>query len=129
MAQVGAVLDQLPLLDDLIKEMSTRYDQSTIDKRGLIESHLASSMGTLSADARKMDSHMKVWIGATIEYLNKYHKAGTLSWDTVIESLMHNPVLEPMDDGIFRKDMISFGKSTSWFNFDGTPSPDDPKVQ
>ena len=122
---LGDVLGQLPMLGTLIKEMSDQKDQSIIETRGLIDCHLANSMGTLSADARKMDDHMKVWIGLTIDNLNKLHTEN-LSWDTVTESLIHNRVLEPMDDEIFRNDMVNFGGPNS---VDRAPSPNDPKIQ
>ena len=126
---LGEVLGTAPSLNDLIKQIPLRALRSRADKKGLINCPLANLREKLKTDVRTMDNQMKVWIGITIQYLNKRLSGEKLCSDNVIAVLQTNPVLEPDGEGIFNKDSVDFGSELALFNDNGTPNPDDHKCE
>ena len=123
---LGEVLGTAPLLRDLIQQIPARALKSRTDKKGLIDSLLANSPEKLIHDAKTMDNEMKICIGITIKLLNAVEN---LAWDTVIQSLHANPVLEPDGEGISAKDYLDFGAQLAISSDYDTPDPDDHKCQ
>ncbi|KAI0039878.1 hypothetical protein FA95DRAFT_969147 [Auriscalpium vulgare] len=84
---------------------------------------LAPSLGTLTKDSMiMMDDKLKVLIAGMMRELAKLKLVTNLSWEQVVSVCMQDPLMEPFDEPISKKDNFTKeGKHA--FKFDGSPDP------
>lgn len=84
---------------------------------------LAPSFGKLNAESvKQMDEKLKICIASTMRTLEGIKKKDdtSLEWDTVISTLMQNPILEPANEGEIDHNDIMTKNDNHWFKIDGS---------
>ena len=112
---------RLPKVEDVMKTMrESRADINT----ALVDCPLAVSYGKLPEQTKSLDERVKTMIGIVVKTFNKKMVTNR---EEVINSMMQNPVLEPMEQTETHR-MDKFTKpSFDWFKFRG--SQDQSKIR